>query len=132
MICNLRIKRSKHFGTCCIVLFFVLLNANAQTTPIGFNLVAYEGFDYTSGTSLLNASGGSGWSSNWKQSYQNRYLKTGSIGLTPTGVAVTGKKAEFDETCYGTCNAIASIGRALPLQNEGVVYLQFISVFGTK
>ena len=57
MICNLRIKRSKHFGTCCIVLFFVLLNANAQTTPIGFNLVAYEGFDYTSGTSLLNASG---------------------------------------------------------------------------
>ncbi|MFD2551062.1 LamG-like jellyroll fold domain-containing protein [Bizionia sediminis] len=128
MTYNLPIKGFKHFNACCFVLFFVMLNANAQTTPIGFNLVAYEGFDYTSGTSLLNASGGSGWSSNWEQSYQNRYLKTGSSGLTPLGLSVTGKKAEFDETCFGSCNEIASLGRSLPLQNEGVVYLQFISV----
>lgn len=119
------------------LLFFLLLYVsflNAQT-PSGFNQVVYEGFDYTSGLSLLNANGGIGWSTNWTKSYMSKYLKAGTIGFTYTGLVTSGLKAEFDDTCYDVdgispydCNAIASLGRSFPLQNDGVVYFQFISV----
>lgn len=111
----------------CILLLSII-SLNAQT-PSGFSLVAYEGFDYTSGSSLLNASGGSGWSSNWTKTYMDKYLKTATAGFTYTGLTTAGLKAEFDNNCYGSCNQIASIGRSFPLQNEGIVYFQFISVF---
>lgn len=114
-----------HFLYLLLFSFYV----NAQTIPAGFNLVAYEGFDYTSNSSLLNASGGSGWSTNWIKSYQDRYLETGISGFTYTGLATTGVKAEFSNTCASSCNEIASLGRSFPLQNDGVVYFQFISVF---
>ncbi len=114
-----------HFLYLLLFSFYV----NAQTTPAGFNLVAYEGFNYSSGSSLLNASGGSGWSASWIKSYQDRFLKTSTSGFTYTGLNTTGLKAEFDSTCYGDCNTIASLGRSIPLQNEGIVYFQFISVF---
>lgn len=120
------------FSNCIKYLLLILATGiffgNAQT-PAGFNLIAYEGFDYASDVSLLNASGGSGWSNAWIKSYQDRYLKTATSGFTYSGLTTTGLKAEFDATCYGTCNAIASLGRSFPLQNEGVVYFQFISVF---
>lgn len=107
-----------------------MMNAAAQAqTPAGFNLVAYEGFNYGSGTSLLNANGGNGWSGSWSKSYQDRFLKTASTGFTYTGLSTQGLKAEFDSACYGTCNEIAALGRSFPLQNQGVVYIQFISVF---
>lgn len=112
---------------CIILLLFVFLG-NAQT-PSGFNLVAYEGFDYTAGSSLLNANGGSGWSGSWIKAYQDQYLKTATTGFTYTGLSTEGLKAEFDTTCYGTCNGIVALRRTLPLQSEGVVYMQFISVF---
>lgn len=114
-----------HFLFIFLLSFFSL---NAQT-PAGFNLVVYEGFNYTSGSSLLNANGGSGWSTAWIKSYQDRFLKTSTSGFTYTGLNTTGLKAEFDSTCYGTCNDIASLARSITLQNEGVVYFQFISVF---
>ncbi|OYX85590.1 MAG: hypothetical protein B7Y83_04265 [Flavobacteriales bacterium 32-34-25] len=118
-----------HFLYLLLFSFYV----NAQTIPAGFNLVAYEGFNYSSGSSLLNASGGTGWSTNWVKSYMYKYLKTATIGFTYTGLTTAGLKAEFDNTCYsansGDCNDIASLGRSFPLQNEGVVYFQFISVF---
>jgi hypothetical protein len=97
-------------------------------TPTNFDLVAYEGFDYASGTSLLNNSSGNGWASNWEQSYQQRYLKTSTTGFTYAGLTTAGKKAEWDSNCYGSCNPIASLKRTFPLQNSGVVYFQFISV----
>lgn len=120
----------KFYFLCIIVLTFFDF-ANAQT-PSGFNLVAYEGFNYTAGSSLLNANGGSGWSGSWIKSYQDRYLKTSTTGFSYTGLTTEGLKAEFDNTCYGACNEIASLGRNLTLQSEGVVYIQFISVFGAS
>lgn len=110
------------------IISLPIYSVNAQI-PAGFNLVAYEGFNYTSGSSLLNASGGSGWSTNWSKTYQDRYLKTGTSGFTYTGLTTAGLKAEFDDSCYGSCNQIASLGRSFPLQSEGVVYFQFISIF---
>lgn len=114
----------------CLLLILVanIYSGNAQT-PAGFNLVAYEGFDYASNLSLLNAAGGSGWSNVWAKSYQDRYLKSSTTGFNYAGLTTVGLKAEFDGTCYGACNAIASLGRSFPLQNQGVVYFQFISIF---
>lgn len=122
-------KFSNRINCLLLILIAIIYSGNAQTTPAGFNLVAYEGFDYASNSSLLNASGGSGWSNAWTKSYQDRFLITATSGFTYTGLATTGFKAEFDNTCYGPCNAIASLGRSFPLQNQGVVYFQFISIF---
>lgn len=115
-----------------VVFLLIFFTATAQQTPAGFNLVAYEGFNYASGTSLLNANGGSGWSTAWSKAYQDKYLKTATNGFTYTGLSTQGLKAEFDSNCYGTCNEIAALGRSFPLQNEGVVYIQFISIFGAS
>lgn len=123
-------KISRRFSFFCIVFLAIVFSGNAQTIPSGFNLVAYDGFNYTSGSSLLDANGGSGWSSSWGQAYAQKYLKTGTTGFTYTGLTTEGFKAEFDNTCYGgSCNEIAALKRSFPLQNEGVVYFQFISVF---
>lgn len=108
---------------------FIVCNSNAQTIPSGFNLVAYEGFNYTSGSSLLNANGGSGWSTSWEKTYLDRFLKTSTVGYTYSGLTTTGLKADFDASCYGTCNEIAALKRTFPAQSQGVVYFQFIAVF---
>lgn len=119
-----------HYRVHFLCLFLLTFYLKAQTTPAGFNLVAYEGFNYSSGSSLLNANGGSGWSTNWIKTYDNKYLKTSTTGFTYSGLTTTGLKAEFDDTCYGTCTTvIAALKRSFPLQNQGVVYFQFISVF---
>lgn len=112
-----------------LLLLLLLTSGLWAQTPTNFDLVAYEGFDYVSGTSLFNASSGNGWTSNWEQSYQQQYLKTSTTGFTYAGLTTAGKKAEWDSNCYGgSCNGIASLKRAFPLQNSGVVYFQFISV----
>ncbi len=123
-------KLNKFFGRGHFlhILLLSIFSVNAQT-PSGFSLVAYEGFDYTSGSSLLNASGGSGWSTAWIKAYQDKYLKTATTGFTYSGLTTAGLKADFDNTCYGTCNQIAALKRSFPLQNDGIVYFQFISVF---
>jgi hypothetical protein len=118
----------KRFNYLLVILITIIYSGNAQT-PAGFELVAYEGFNYASGSSLLNTSGGTGWSTAWSKSYMGRYLKTSATGFNYTGLTTTGLKAEFDGTCYESCNAIASLKRTFPLQNQGVVYFQFISVF---
>lgn len=125
----LLMKSSRRLGLFYIVFFLFIFSGIGQTVPKGFTLVAYEGFDYSSGSSLRNAAGGTGWTNPWVKAYQDRFLKTSTTGFTYTGLTTTGLKAEFDNTCYGTCNNIASLGRSLPLQNQGVVYFQFISVF---
>ncbi|PKQ45219.1 hypothetical protein [Confluentibacter flavum] len=116
------------FYILCAILLTTLSSVNAQTPP-GFNRVVYEGFSYTSGTSLLNANNGTGWTSAWSRAYQDMYFKTSDTGFAYTDLITEGLKAEFDATCYGTCNDIAALRRSLPLQNNGVVYFQFISVF---
>lgn len=121
-------KFSNHINCLLLILVTFIYSGNAQT-PAGFNLVSYEGFDYASNSSLLNASGGRGWFNTWTKSYMDKYFKTSTTGFNYTGLTTTGLKAEFDATCYGTCNAIAALERTLPLQSQGIVYFQFISVF---
>ena len=68
-----------------IKLILLLLSAHisiAQTLPNGFETVAYEGFDYSNGTSLLGLNGGSGFSAAWTGSYQDKYMQAHGTGYT--------------------------------------------------
>lgn len=125
-------KSLKRLSLFYIVFWLFIFSGIGQTVPQGFKLVAYEGFDYSSGSSIRNAAGGTGWTNPWMKSYMDRFLKTSTMGFTYPGLTATGLKAEFDNACYGSCNAIASLRRTLPLQNKGIVYFQFISVFETN
>ncbi|MEZ7506460.1 hypothetical protein [Flavobacterium sp. Arc2] len=99
---------------------------------MGFETVFYEGFDYPAGQDLYYQSGGNGFTSNWKQSYQNKYLGVQSSGWTYPNLQTTGLRAAYDDTCYGTCNVISSSGRDVPSQATGMLYLQFLANFGTQ
>jgi len=113
------------------ITFFSIL-ANGQTTPSGFQTIFYEGFDYPAGQDLYFQSGGNGFTSNWKKSYQNRFLGIQSSGWTYPNLQTTGLRAAYDATCYGACNDISSSGRDVPSQTTGVLYLQFLANFGTQ
>ena len=85
--------------------------------------VAYEGFDYTSGTSLTGKNGGTGWTSAWANSYPaGGHFVIGSP-LTYSGVSAIGGSATWSDGG----NHIAENDRTLTLQNSGVVYLQFLA-----
>lgn len=111
-----------------VFMFLGLPVLGLSQTPAGFTQVAYEGFDYSSGSSLLNANGGSGWTTAWLKNYQDRFLKTGTSGFLYTGLNATGLRADYDSNCSGTCNQIAALKRTFSLNDDGVVYLQFITV----
>ena len=104
----------------------------SQTTPSGFQTIFYEGFDYPAGQDLYYQSGGNGFTSNWKQSYQKKYLGIRSSGWTYPNLQTTGLRAAYDSSCYGTCNTISSSGRDVPSQTTGVLYLQFLANFGSE
>lgn len=99
--------------------------------------VAYEGFDYASGSPLATdastgQSGGTGWSGNWRLTYYDGQLKTYAPGYTYTDLSTTGGYIGF-----GTSGSqgISQAYRALPsMQDSNIVYVQclfFSSVFGT-
>src|SRR6056297_329250 len=103
-----------------------ILCSNAQTAPTGFQLVAYEGFDYTANTSIRNNGGGSGWAANWVANYyQNSYLKVVSGGYNYTGLFSKGNRLGWGSSS----NSVSSSYRTISLQNNGVVYLQYLSGF---
>ena len=104
----------------------------SQFLPSGFETVAYEGFNYTSGTSLLGLNGGSGFSAAWTGSYQDRYMKVHGTGYTYPGLTTTGGRASYSSDCGGTCNDIASSDRTIPMQSGGVVYVQFLANLGPQ
>ena len=115
-----------------LLILSICLSSYAQSLPAGFETVAYEGFDYTSGTSLLGLNGGSGFSAAWTGSYQDRYMKVHGTGYTYPGLNTTGGRASYSSTCYGTCNDIASSDRTIPMQSGGVVYVQFLANLGPQ
>ena len=118
-----------------IKLILLLLSAHisiAQTLPNGFETVAYEGFDYSNGTSLLGLNGGSGFSAAWTGSYQDKYMQAHGTGYTYSGLNTTGGRASYSSTCYGICNNIASSDRTIQMQSEGVVYVQFLANLGPQ
>jgi len=115
-----------------ILIFFAFNILASQTTPTGFQTIAYEGFDYTAGQDLYYQSGGTGFTSNWQRFYQYKYLTVATGSISYTGLTTSGNKAVYDGTCYGSCNQISSSGREFPSVNEGVLYLQFLAHLGSQ
>jgi hypothetical protein len=116
-----------------LLLLSICLSSYAQSLPSGFETVAYEGFVYNDGQDLINVGGGTGWTTNWQQFYQNKYLSARNTSYTYSGLSTTtGGKATFDNSCYGSCNDISSSGRKLTATTEGVLYLQFLADLGSQ
>ena len=84
--------------TLLFILSLIGFTSMSQNLPTGFETVAYEGFDYTSGTSLLGLNGGSGFTAAWTGSYQNRYMKAHGTGYTYSGLNTTGGRASYSST----------------------------------
>jgi hypothetical protein len=113
-----------------LLLSILITNTvNAQNTPSGFELVAYEGFDYTANTELIsaNGNGGTGWTTDWLDAYCNSgvcgRMKTVSGGYTYTGLNVSGNKAGWGSSF----NDVVEQKRSVPTQNSGIVYFQALT-----
>jgi len=89
--------------------------------------IAYDGIDYAPHQLLEGENGGTGWTAPWRFDYiygENFVVLT--PGLTYPGLATSGGAMYW--TSGG--NGISANDRSLPLQNSGVVYVQFLSDFG--
>lgn len=85
----------------------------------------YEGFDYAAGSSILSATGGSGWSGGWVDSFQNNHLEvlaSDVIATTPTlpysdiqgnQLVSTGNHLNFDLDIPSTFTSESAIERTL-------------------
>lgn len=92
-------------------------------------VVVEESFVYTGGISLVGQSGGTGWTSAWvSDSPAFTDFFTNATGLALPGVTASGGRAVF--RAAGT--QINDAARSLPLQNTGVVFIQFLSQFGAQ
>ncbi len=116
-------------GLLCCGLIAGVEQAAAATPSGTVTTVAYDGFAYTAGTSLVGQSGGFGWSNAWFRDYGSggNYTIDGA-GFNYPGLSTTGGKVVWAPGG----NGIDGDGRNLPRVNSGVVYLQFVSQFGSQ
>lgn len=107
---------------------YATLPLDPQHAPAGLTLIAYDGFDYTAGTSLTNidgvqgSNGGIGWTSPWQAGpWRFRVSETtlNYPGLTTLGGSI--QKYSYVGNDYSAAT------RSLPRQSSGVVYIQFLS-----
>lgn len=113
-------------------LRFAILIAAAALMPSALRaqltIIANEDFAYTAGT-LAGKNGGTGWLSAWVRDYgAGISLAVSATGLTYTGLDTSGGSLTW--TSGG--NGISEASRTLPLMDTGVVYLQFLSQFGSS
>ena len=122
-------KFSNHINCLLLILVTFIYSGNAQT-PAGFDLVAYEGFDYPNNTDVGNQSGGSGWSGNWESGfYGGSSMLVYSSGLSYAGLKVGGNKLQWGGPGQYQPH---SVRRTIKNLNKGIVYLQFISDFNSS
>lgn len=75
--------------------FVLIAGCLLAALPVRATLVAYEGFDYTAGDSIVGKSGGSGWNSGW-----------GGNGTTQALVSSTEITYNLDGTILGGGNSM--------------------------
>ena len=103
--------------------FVFCATCHAQLTTI-----AYDGFNYSAG-SLAGQNGGTGWTSAWVNDYTSgATLKVSATGMSYSGLTTTGGSAVWGSGG----NGISEDSRSLSLQDSGVVYIQFLSQFGSS
>lgn len=99
--------------------------AQAATVP---TIVAQDSFSYTANITLTGQSGGSGWSGPWfSHSSSFTDFRTNGTSLSVPGLTSTGGRM-----IYVAGSGLNDSARSLPLQNSGVVWVQFLSQFGTQ
>lgn len=104
------------------------LGALVHAAPV-ITVVAEDQFVYPGAVSLVGRNGGTGWAGAWvSDSPSFTDFFTQATGLTVPGVAGAGGKMEF----RAAGSQLNDAARNLPLQNSGVVYLQFLSQFGAQ
>lgn len=100
----------------------------AHAAPVT-TVIAQDSFAYANDITIVGQSGGTGWSSAWLSASPSfNDFSTNSVGLSVPGVTGSGGKLVFK--AQGT--QINDAARSLPLQNSGVVFIQFLSQFGTQ
>lgn len=116
------LKKSRSLFATFIVLA-VSTAAHAQLTTL-----AYDGFNYSAG-SLSGQNGGTGWSTAWI----NDYTSGASFQVSASGLSYTGLTTSGGSMVWGSGgNGISEDSRTLPLVDSGVVYVQFLSQFGSS
>jgi hypothetical protein len=101
----------------------------APSSYAQLNLVAYDGFDYTTGA-LNGKNGGSGWAGSWAWTYgSGSSLAVSATGLTFSGLSTTGGSATWSSGGNGISEASRSLSSSV---GSGVVYLQFLGQFGSS
>ncbi|GAA4423136.1 hypothetical protein GCM10023090_14990 [Acidovorax lacteus] len=109
------------------------LAAWAACTPLRaapvITTIAEDSFAYTANAPLPGNNGGTGWSGPWA-SDSNFFtsFNVGAASLTVPGLTSSGGRIVF-RTGGSLLNDSA---RSLPLQNTGVVFVQFLSQFSTQ
>ena len=92
-------------------------------------VVADDSFSYPGNVALPGQNGGAGWSGAWvSDSSAFTDFRVNATSLTLPGVASAGGRAVF--VAAGT--QLNDAARTLPLQNTGVVFVQFLAQFGSQ
>ncbi len=100
----------------------------AYAAPVT-TVIAHDSFEYANDITIVGQSGGTGWSSAWLSASPSfNDFSTNAVGLSVPGITGSGGKLVFK--AQGT--QINDAARNLPLQNSGVVFIRFLSQFGTQ
>lgn len=109
-------------------ILIAVLSALAATCNAQFTPIAYEGFSYDAGT-LAGQNGGTGWTGSWINDYgSGTSFNVSATGMTYPGLTTSGGRMVW----ASGGNGISEDSRSLALLNSGVVYLQFLSQFGSS
>jgi hypothetical protein len=90
--------------------------------------VAEDNFNYSNGSALAGQNGGSGWTSVWI----NDYTSGATLDVSTTGLTYPGLPSGGSAVWGSGGNGISEDSRALPLQDSGLLYIQFLCKFGSS
>jgi hypothetical protein len=112
----------------CAVIVTLIAIAVCATSHAQLTTLAYDSFGYSAG-SLSGRNGGTGWSSPWT----NDYTSGASFTVNATGMSYSGLVVSGGKAVWGSGgNGISEDSRNLPLVDTGIVYIQFLSQFGSS
>lgn len=107
------------------LLFLGLTAEGRQTQP---TVIASESFNYSAGA-LVGQTGGTGWTSAWLDTYGsggNHVVH--ATGYTYAGLTTLGGRMVQSTTG----EPISEVSRDLPIQDDGLVYIRYISAYNTQ
>lgn len=102
---------------------------SVQAAPV-ITVIAEDSFAHTVGQTVVGKNGGVGWSGPWVFENANfSQLVVNAAGLTVPGVSSSGGGLMY---ALNGALPLGHAARSLPQQDTGVVFVQFLSQFGTQ